>query len=450
MKRTSVTGHVPSRDRQQSNMADPMAAEPTQFSGGSAPASVVIACSYDPLGLQAPLQVWLQRLTGQRCALHWVAYGMLMDVLRDRTSVWGTNGDLNVLLLRWQDLSRSQIRGGAAELVAAVRSSSMARRGPTLVLLPPSVGRSADGDVESVVDEIPAEALCTQLSAIDGVTVLEPEHLRRVLEASTELTWHSPFLDRIAHAPYSPAANSVLASIICRALHRTGAPPRKVYCLDCDNTLWGGAVSELGPRGVELSEAYLSVQRLFVARQARGALLCLISRNDVADVLSVLRERASELVLREHHVVAIRASQEMHKGAALMELANHLCLDPTSFVFVDDSPRECADVHAACAHHGVGIVQIPRDPLAIPSWLGACWGVDEPLGVSRLTAEDEARTLLYRQLNERKTFVASSRAAAACSMDAFAASLNLRVDITPLDVTNARRAAQATKVACNG
>ena len=82
---------------------------PTEFFG-TEPASVVIACSYDPLGLQGPLTVWLHSLTGQRCALRWVAYGMMIDALRDPKSAWCTNDaatSLNVLILRWHDLGVS-------------------------------------------------------------------------------------------------------------------------------------------------------------------------------------------------------------------------------------------------------------------------------------------------------------------------------------------------------
>jgi predicted enzyme involved in methoxymalonyl-ACP biosynthesis len=72
---------------------------------------------------------------------------------------------------------------------------------------------------------------------------------------------------------------------VCCELARAGAPARKAYCLDCDNTLWGGAV---GVHGIVLSEAYLGVQRRFVARQARGALVCLVSHNHEVDVRAVL------------------------------------------------------------------------------------------------------------------------------------------------------------------
>ena len=92
----------------------------------------------------------------------------------------------------------------------------------------------------------------------------------------------------------------------------------------------------------------LRVQRHFVALQQRGALLCLISRNHEADVRAVLRERRDEMALREEHLVAIRADWAP-KSRHVLELASALCLGLASFVFVDDSPSECADVAAHCA-----------------------------------------------------------------------------------------------------
>ena len=114
----------------------------------------------------------------------------------------------------------------------------------------------------------------------------------------------------MAHAPYTAAAASALGALIARQLARTLAPQRKVVCLDCDNTLWGGAVAERGAAGVELSPAFLAAQRFFVALQRRGLLLCLVSRNLEQDVRAVLRLRAAELELRAEHVVAVVANWE--------------------------------------------------------------------------------------------------------------------------------------------
>ena len=212
-----------SNERLDGMAATPPAVRPTEFADKSRRHSVVIACSFDPLGLQGPLQVWLHQLTGLRCALHWIRYGMTIDALRDPESAWGANrSGLNVLLLRWSDLGRSASdeKACASDLVAALRGSCAARRGPTLVLLPPT---TEEGNTTQGGDAITAE-----LCAVGGVRVVGSEALRAALDAGTDGAWHSPFLDRVAHAPYSPAANSLFASEICREICRACAPRRKV------------------------------------------------------------------------------------------------------------------------------------------------------------------------------------------------------------------------------
>ena len=421
-------------------------AYPTQAILGGKSSSrprIVLACSYDPLGLQGPLQVWLHRLTGLPATLDWVGYGMLLEAMRNPKSAWNTNSfGINTLLLRWSDLDRIDQNqdSSPASLIAALSTSCAGRSGKTLVIVPPT---SEAGKTALASDASSAVAHTGRLGCIPGVTVLAGEAIRTALDHGTKPPWHSAFLDRVAHAPYSPSANSVFASLICRELSRTLAPKRKAFCLDCDNTLWGGACSEVGAQGVLLSEAFLSVQRHFLSHQMRGALLCLVSRNDVEDVRRVLRERAEDLVLKAEHIVAIRASLDISKGDAVIELARTLSLDPASFVFVDDSARECADVACRCAHLGVAVVQLPRDATALPAFLDHHWFL-EPSGSAKVTTvEDAARTALYRELEERSAYIASG-AVSTSSMDAFTASLNLVVDITAVDAGNARRAAQLT------
>ena len=419
---------------------------PTTFDRGPT-VRVVIACTFDPLGLQGPLHVWLRRLTGLRCELSWVGYGMVLDALRDPSSAWGANdAGVNVLLLRHDDLLRAQI--AASDLVNALRASCALRRGTTLALVPPT---SNDADESS------SAALEQSLQSIRGLRFIGREALRVALGSLRR--YHSAFLDRVGHAPYSPDGCSVLAGRICRCIARTISPKRKCYLLDCDNTLWGGAVGELGPHGVEMSEAFLAVQRRFVMRQSRGALLCLVSRNEEADVRSVLRERYNEMILHEEHVVAIRAGWG-RKSEYVLELARTLCLDPASFLFVDDSPAECDDVSTNAFPKGVGVVHVPRDPLCIEAYFECCWSLDDDdesttsgssaeqaaAVESTTTEEDRKRTALYRELDERKHFAAAATSAAASSsVDAFVASLNMRVDISPINQESASRAAQLTE-----
>ena len=116
---------------------------PSQFTGSRAPPRrLVIASTFDPLGIEGPLHVWLSSLTGLCAQVSWVGYGMVISGLRDRESVWNANASgLNVLLLRWSDLRRESCADGAGApqgLLDALRLSCAVRRGPTLVVIPPT------------------------------------------------------------------------------------------------------------------------------------------------------------------------------------------------------------------------------------------------------------------------------------------------------------------------
>jgi HAD superfamily phosphatase (TIGR01681 family) len=299
-----------------------------------------------------------------------------MASLRSPDSAWCSNKGINVLIARACDLGRVTTSAvPAAELVAAVhRSCALRRGGVTIVILPPHgadaqpamPGSGGDGLLAQALSECPGVVVVDEAAV--GAAFADLGGRERVL---------SDFMGRVAHAPYTAAAASALGLLATRQLARALAPRRKVVCLDCDNTLWGGAVGERGAAGVELSAPFLALQRFFVALQRRGLLLCLVSRNHEGDVRAVLTRRAAELVLRAEHVVAVAANWEA-KSANLRRLAADLCLDLGSFVFVDDSPLECAEVRAGCAESGLAVVQLPREPELYPRFLEHCWAFDPP------------------------------------------------------------------------
>ena len=104
--------------------------------------------------------------------------------------------------------------------------------------------------------------------------------------------------------------------------------------------------SQVGPRGVLLTDAYVNLQRFFVGLYGRGTLLCLCSRNNSAeDVLAVWRERGAEMVLTLDHIVA-HAVRMGPKSEGMRRLAETLCLGVDALAIVDDSATECAEVAA--------------------------------------------------------------------------------------------------------
>src|SRR5918999_4539948 len=68
------------------------------------------------------------------------------------------------------------------------------------------------------------------------------------------VAFHDPRLWFLARMRLSPAGLAAMADLLVRHIAAARGRPHKVVVLDLDNTLWGGVVGEVGPRGVELGE----------------------------------------------------------------------------------------------------------------------------------------------------------------------------------------------------
>ena len=105
--------------------------------------------------------------------------------------------------------------------------------------------------------------------------------------------WYDLNSDTTLHAPLKPIASLALGQLCTRIVKRcqNRFTTRKVIILDCDNTLWGSSVSEVGVNNIILSKEYLWLQSFFTNLQKMGFLLCLCSKNNEEDVLNVFRNR---------------------------------------------------------------------------------------------------------------------------------------------------------------
>lgn len=176
--------------------------------------------------------------------------------------------------------------------------------------------------------------------------------------------------------------------------------PRKCLVLDCDNTLWGGVVGEVGLEGIALSHDrspghyYQEFQQSVLDLQRQGVLITLCSKNNEADVLEVLDKHPDCLVRREH-LAAWRISWS-DKAVAIAEIAGELNIGLDSFVFVDDSPVECERVRTALPE--VRVLQAPGRPEEHAGLLRR----EMPFATIVVTSEDRGRTQAYQQERERK------------------------------------------------
>jgi amino acid adenylation domain-containing protein/FkbH-like protein len=161
-------------------------------------------------------------------------------------------------------------------------------------------------------------------------------------------------------------------------------------------------------------------------------LLTICSKNNETDVDEAFRIR-TEMPLRRSDVVSCRINWSP-KSANLRDLAAELDLGLDSFIFIDDSPTECAEVQSSCPQ--VLTLQLPEKGEDIPAFLDHVWALDH----WQTTADDRTRTAVYNQKLERERVQKQ-----ASNISEFVASLNLQIDITSIQPATLPRVSQLTQ-----
>jgi FkbH-like protein len=109
-------------------------------------------------------------------------------------------------------------------------------------------------------------------------------------------------------APYTGVFFNELARRIASISRNFGTYFYKVLVLDCDNTLWGGVIGEDLISGIKLGpfdypgNIYWRMQHEFSALERNGILLCLCSKNNLADVDEVFQSHP-EMVLKPSQII---------------------------------------------------------------------------------------------------------------------------------------------------
>ncbi|XVQ84241.1 HAD-IIIC family phosphatase [Microbispora siamensis] len=380
----------------------------------------------EPLG--DALRFWLAELDVEG-DVAFAPYDQVFPSLLDSGSVLGRAGAA-VVLVRAEDLvagdlaaeqdGPDEVEAVATDLAAALRTSARASGTPhVLVVCPPSPehgspeahGRLASRLAEAFKGD---RAVCVLASA-------EP------YEPAPEAV-HDVFADRTGNVPYTDRYFAALAAAVTRRLHAVTTPRPKVVAVDCDGTLWDGVVGEDGPDGVVIGPERMEIWRELARQVAAGRLLCLCSKNEEKDVREVFA-RHPELPIGLDDVAAMRVGWEA-KSQALRALAAELDLGLDSFVFLDDSPVECAEVRAGCPE--VLTLRLPAGAAEAAAFLRHCW----PLDLAAVTEADRERTRRYQEERRR------DQARGEMSLADFFATLDLRVTITPAGPEHEARAAQ--------
>ena len=297
---------------------------------------------------ETALQAWSNRmgLTQQDYTFSWLNYGCFNPANTVRA-------DVHLVLLRLQDLAVQHPESLEPVLTHKSTTKKRARHSPTTA---PQRAQLSDSALTSAAQEVVriCSAVATTTTTPLLLVLLPPPpldcrpntpraHLYTALELQirNELHQHpfvhvelsssithdlmpnyplhgyTPELDCLQHSPYTTAALVHMAGLCWRLLLRAtllSSFPRKVVALDCDNTLWDGVLGEDGPNQLGFGQA--APHRLFLHRQmrtlqAKGMLLCLVSKNNDKDVLQVFRQQYDNvhwLLNIDQHIVARRVN----------------------------------------------------------------------------------------------------------------------------------------------
>lgn len=397
---------------------------------------VAIAATFTAEPVGEVLEFWLKELDFDDTVV-FAPYGQLFQQLLDPSSTLrrGKKG-VNVLLVRledWAPLSvddrRAALEENLEHFVSAVQSAAARTPVPYLIcFLPCSPGFLAEADLAEASRQAEQQA-AARLGALATVHVAVSDELLRLYPVGS---YYDPTGEREGHVPYTPEMFAAIGTFVARKIHAMRTQPFKVVVLDCDQTLWRGVCGEDGPQNVVIDAPRRALQEFMLRKRDEGMLLCLCSKNEEQDIWETFQAHP-EMPLRREHLVAWRINWEP-KSTNLRSLAKELNVGLDSFIFVDDSPAECAEVQANAPE--VLVLQLPREPERIPEFLEHVWAFDH----LSATEEDRKRSLMYGQRLERRRLQQE-----VSTLAEFLEKLQLRVEIGPMRPEHLSRVAQLTQ-----
>jgi len=339
----------------------------------------------------------------------------LNDFLPDMHACWG-----------WSPEERADRITTAAQYAALLMKTAAERHKGTVICF--DFGMDPHGPSRGVIDSLDAhspsavhrclnEALHEEVIRMNVVGV----HILRLAKLQYRLGfdhWPDDRLRLTARCPVGLAGQIAVLDEVVRLIATEERKPRKVLLLDCDNTLWGSVVGEDGWDGIRLDadypgNAFVEIQKLILQLHHQGVVLGVCSKNDEAVVRSLFEEHPN-MILRPEHISVWAVNWEP-KSENIRSVVDRLSLSMDSFVFIDDSSVERAEIRARCPD--VFVPEVPENPLQ----LLAFWQRFNPFARTSLSDEDRWRGRSYQQEEKRQTVRAS-----AMSLTDFYADLQMR------------------------
>lgn len=403
--------------------------------------TIAVAGTFTTELLEGPLDYWMRRL-GISADIRFAPYNQVFPQLLDPTSLLATNRDgVNVVPIRFDDWRRRSHQNTEClseppesvpmartvnEFIAAVRLSAQRSGIPHVIVQCPDAPRDGNGDRDGTAPPELENVLAAGLAELPGVYAVTAAELMSLYPVAP---YYDAIADAAGHVPFTRSCLAAIATIIARRTYALRTPARKAIVLDCDETLWQGICGEDGPDGIRIGASHRALQQVMVTQHDAGMLLCVCSKNNPEDVRRVFAHHP-EMPLKPDHIVSWRVNWR-NKPDNVISLAQELQLEVSSLIFVDDDPRECAEMQTRLPE--VLTLRVPAETSEVSAFLQHVWAFDH----LKVTDEDRHRTGRYRQDVTRRQFEQQS-----LTYGQFLAGLQVVVQISPIVAADVPRVVQ--------
>ena len=305
----------------------------------------------------------------------------------------------------------------------------------TLVPIANTTIVSGDYSLQLAIDDFNREAASLALTA-KNVKLVDLAQFTRGYKQEELTNWKFYF---ISQAVLNPKLAKDFKAWWTRKQEELALTRKKCLVLDLDNTLWGGILGEDGMTGIKIGGDYPGKvftywQQALLELKKTGVMLAVCSKNNEADVLEAW-EQNPFMVLHKEDFVAWRINWQ-DKASNIRELAAELNIGLDSMVFVDDNPTERALIKQMLPM--VEVPEFPEKPYLIMDFYRHL--VNDYFSIYSVTSEDLKKTEQYKTNALR-----AAEQARFTDFDDYLRSLEIKLDIMPLDPFNLPRVAQMTQ-----
>lgn len=207
------------------------------------------------------------------------------------------------------------------------------------------------------------------------------------------LEWYDPVSYYMSKQGFNLKYIGNYCNLIRKQVRALCGNVRKCLVLDLDNTIWGGAVGDVGFDGILLEpndpegEAFLAFQKYIIELKNRGVIIAVCSKNE-RDIAMEPFEKNPYMVLRKEDISCFVANWD-DKVSNIRLIAQTLNIGTDSMVFFDDNPTERDLVRKYLPE--VDVIEVPEDPAMYIRALD----ISRPFEWIQLTKEDLNRTKTY-------------------------------------------------------